>query len=401
LKRVTIIFSVITVFFSLSCNSVAASEGFPGSRREPAGQAAARLVRTPADTVGYPTTPAEVEEILRISSAMESERFALNEKDHPVISRKNMLAAICPHDDYLYAGSAYAHAARYLRAPVVIMFGVSHAARRKGIEGKLIFESFDAWKGPYGELPVSRLREQLIEALPQDYVMVSNDIHAAEHSLEALLPLVQYRFRKGVEANKASRSGGAGNDLNCRPEIVPVLVTRFQGGSQAVAADTLAGALARLLLKKGWRLGEDVQILISADCVHYGDQKWGSRNYAPYGTGEEGYRTAVEREMEIIDSSLVGKVSPERIGNFRRMVEKDDLEWPYKITWCGVYSIPFGLSALRRLTQLTEGRSPRGVLLRYGTTLDPGRIEMESGDMGVTNIATYRHWVGHAAVGYW
>ncbi len=384
MKKLPAFMIIVTMLTAAGFKSSGARKILPAGEREPAGRSAARLVRTPADTVGYPDTSSEVEEILRISREIEKERFQRNEKANPVISEKNMIAAICPHDDYLYAGPVYAHAARYLRAPAVIMFGVSHAARGKGIEGKLIFESFDSWKGPYGELCVSGLREGLINALPPEYVMVNNNIHSAEHSLEALLPLVQQRFRK-----------------EARLEILPVLVTRFQGGSQAKVADTLATALASLLKERGWKLGEDVQILISADCVHYGDEKWGGRNYAPYGTGKGGYRAALQREMEVIDSSLVGTVSPVKIENFRRMVENDDLKWPYKITWCGVYSIPFGLSALSRLTQLMEARTPRGILLRYGTTIDPGRIEMEEGNMGTTNIATYRHWVGHAAVGYW
>ncbi|MCK4236229.1 MAG: AmmeMemoRadiSam system protein B, partial [Candidatus Krumholzibacteria bacterium] len=105
--------------------------------------------------------------------------------------------------------------------------------------------------------------------------------------------------------------------------------------------------------------------------------------------------------LDIIKSSLVGSLGNERISIFTEKVERDDFQWPYKVTWCGVYSIPFGLSVLSRLSELIGREAPEGFMLRYGTTLDPGRIPLDYTGLGVTNINTLRHWVGHTAIGYW
>ena len=115
-----------------------------------------------------------------------------NEKRYPVMLKRNLIAAICPHDDYLYAGPVYLHVMREISAPVLIMFGVSHHARHMGIEGKLLFDNFKSWKGPYGKLEISGLREDIIEALPKKFVLVDGDIHSKEHSLEAFLPFLYY-----------------------------------------------------------------------------------------------------------------------------------------------------------------------------------------------------------------
>ncbi len=351
-------------------------------------------VRMPLDTVGYATTPSQVEAIINLCDSLESELYLANEQRYPIISKRNLIAAICPHDDYLYAGPVYLHVMREVRAPVIIMFGVSHHARHMGLEGKLVFDNFKAWKGPYGKLEISGLREDIIEALPEKLVLVDGDIHSKEHSLEAFLPFLRY-----------PELGGEGKILDRKdfsfPTILPILVTRFKGESQREVADMLAAVLKKEMEKKGWELGTDVQILISADCVHYGDEKWGGRNYAPFGTDRKGYEKALEQEIKIINSSLTGLIDAGRISQFRYLVERDDLEWPYKIPWCGVYSIPFGLATLEKLCKLAGREPPEGVLLKYGTSLDPGRFNPETKGLGVTNINTLHHWVGYAGIGYW
>ena len=297
-----------------------------------------------------------------------------------------MIGAICPHDDYLYAAPVYVHVMREVRAPLVILFGVCHAARRIGLQGKLIFDDFEAWQGPYGLIPVSSLRERVIDRLPPDLVLVSNELHANEHSLEAFIPYLQHY---------SDQQGMAG------PEILPVLVSRLPGKLFDRASVALAEILAEELRSLGYKAGTDFQILISADCVHYGDVGWGSSGYAPFGVDTTGYSKGVEQDIDIARSSLTGTLNEKRIARFREFVENDDLEWPYKVTWCGVYSIPFGLSVILEMSEYLGREAPVGVLLRYATSLEPGSLPLEDTGLGLTNIATLRHWVGYAAIGYW
>jgi len=373
-----------------------------------AGNRHASPLRILADTIGYATRPDQVEAIVAFADSIESARYLSNIAIFPKMSEGSMIGAICPHDDYLYAGHVYTHVMRKVRAPVAILFGVSHTARRRNIQGKLIFDRFEAWKGPYGNSRISSLRESVIERLPKDLVLVSNEIHAEEHSLEAFIPFLQYYEIHGQRddtiksGNRDRRVDAAGSgDRRLEVEILPILVSRLKGPLFDGAADTLAAVLFNEIRRREWKLGEDIVVLISADCVHYGDEKWGGRNYAPFGVGREGYGQGVAQDLEIVRSSLTGSLTRDHVTRFREQVERDDFQWPYKVTWCGVYSIPFGLSVMLSLRERGSEAAPEGFLLRYATSLEPGRFPIEIPGLGVTNINTLRHWVGYAAIGYW
>jgi len=100
------------------------------------------------------------------------------------------------------------------------------------------------------------------------------------------------------------------------------------------------------------------------------------------------------------DTSFVGgSVTIEQLRSFFGKVVADDYH-EYRITWCGRFSIPFGLAALSLLVETQHGTQPEGYLLRYGTTLDPGRSDPGVEGLGVTAPASLHHWVGFAALGY-
>jgi AmmeMemoRadiSam system protein B len=274
------------------------------------------------------------------------------------------------------------------------MFGVSHKARKMNIQDKLVFDDFDAWRGPYGDCPVSDMRTDVINAMPEELVLVSGEMHAEEHSLEAFIPFLQYPGWHGDTGRRMPPPAPV-------VEILPILVTRMRGPNFEETADTLAAVLYGALSKRGLRFGRDVVFLISADCVHYGDEGWGERHYSPFGVDQAAYDKAVRQDLEIIRTSLVGTIGEDRITLFREHIERDDFQWPYKVTWCGVYSIPFGLRVLARLSERAGRAAPQGFLLRYGTSLDPGALPLEGTGLGRTNINTLRHWVGYTALGYW
>jgi AmmeMemoRadiSam system protein B len=354
--------------------------GAPGSD-SPAAAGPLSSIRAQKDTIGYATRPDQVAALVKLVDSLEAGRYASNAATFPLMKKAPMIGAICPHDDYLYAGRGYVHVMREIKAPRVILFGVSHTARRRGIQNKLVFGDFSAWKVGGGTCPVSPVRDEIVAALPPALVLVNDTIQSEEHSLEGFIPMLQHYVPK--------------------IEIVPMLVTRLDGGTFDAAADTLATIISKIMRTHGWKLGTDVQIIISADCVHYGDEEWGGRNYAPFGVGEEGYTKGVAQDRNVIRSSLAGTLSSEKIGVFRNMVDSNDFQQPYKITWCGVYSIPFGLSVLDRLAAREGRKAPEGFMLVYGTSVDPPKLPLAHTGLGVTAIATLRHWVGYTAIGYW
>ncbi len=97
-------------------------------------------------------------------------------------------AIIAPHAGYMFsgpvAGSAYA---RLARGPVnrVVLLGPAHRAPDAGIAAS----SADAFSTPLGQLPVdTATRDALVDA---GLVVVRDDAHAQEHSLEVQLPFLQ------------------------------------------------------------------------------------------------------------------------------------------------------------------------------------------------------------------
>lgn len=363
--------------------------------------AAGERVRVPVDTIGYATTEAQMIEVVRLSQELigkgdpglhSSRVIARSDQDRPEIPGAPVIGGICPHDDYIYAGPAYVKLMSRVSAPLIILVGVSHRARRIGLQGKLVFDSYDSWKGPFGDVPVSSLRNRLISSLGGELVTVNDELHAGEHSIEGLIPFLQYPWQSPGSAEESPR---------CGIEIVPILVTRLAGESFNEAAEALAAALHAEFAANGMKLGRDVAVIISADCVHYGDEGWGDRCYAEFGVDREGYENGVAQDIDIALSTLAGKVSRSRIDRFRDRVDSYEFEYPYRIPWCGVYSIPFGLTLLEELCELEGRETPLGIMLDYSTSMEPGRLGLEETGLGPTSIATLRHWVGYASIGYW
>ncbi len=82
-------------------------------------------------------------------------------KDRPFDSQ-NLVAAISPHDDYLYAGRIYFPLYKILRTKEVVIFGVTHGTVRKAMNNPqniLIFDDYKFWQGPYKDVEVSPLRD--------------------------------------------------------------------------------------------------------------------------------------------------------------------------------------------------------------------------------------------------
>jgi len=328
------------------------------------------------DTVGYARTESQILEVVKTCERLESDSLSRESKRYPA----PWVAVISPHDDYLYAGRVYVHALRNVRAKTLVLFGVAHRAKDWGFKDKLILDSYESWSGPFGPVRISSIRETLIAGLdPADYI-VSDNFQSKEHSLEGLIPFLQYYNR----------------DI----EIVPILVPYMHWERMECLAGKLAQILVRIIAERGWVLGEDIAFVISSDSIHYGDEDWGGKNYAPFGSDQEGYEKAVARESELVREHLSGPVSGERLRSFLyRLVDENDLT-EYKITWCGRFSIPFGLDCANEVTMRLRKTPLEGHFLRYATSLDPGKPPPGIDGLGITAPATLHHWVGYCAIGY-
>lgn len=344
-------------------------------------ESAPRKRRGLADTVGYAHLERQIEAIVQRIAAQDGARLERILEDKGVAADDGWRLAIAPHDDYAYAGYLYPLVLRNVTAPLIVIFGVAHKARQLGLEDELIFDSFSHWWGPYGDIAVSPLREAIMSRLPQTSYRVSDEMQSVEHSIEAKLPFLQH-------ANRVV-------------QFVPILVPSMSFGRMSELAQPLALAIAQVMDDQRLVWGRDIALVSSTDAVHYGDEGWGDRTFARYGVDAKGRAQALAHEREIMSDCFDGELHPGRIEQFTRYTLADDDHREYKWTWCGRYSVPFGLLTAWHLQQLRGEPPLAGTILGYATSLDDQRIDVADLDgMGVTAAATMRHWVGYAAVGF-
>ncbi len=338
-----------------------------------------KKIRYQTDTVGFSSRASQMDEFMRRLLREQIGNIESSLSEAGIDNSTTWKAAICPHDDYTYVGYLYPALLTNIKAKTIILFGVSHKAKQFGLENQIIFDSFSHWQMPYGDVQVSGLRNEIINKLSNDIYQVNDSAQASEHSTEAIIPFLQY-FNKDVQ-------------------IVSILVPYMPFERMNEISTILAGAITEVMKKNELVWGEDYAVIISTDAVHYGDRDWGGKNFAYYGSDSAGYNKAVGHEMEIINNCLTGNILREKVKKFVNYTVKEDNYLDYKWTWCGRYSVPFGLLTVLNMENYT-GDELKGVLVKYATSIDHQRIKVDDIGMGITAPANLNHWVGYAAIGY-
>ena len=338
------------------------------------------VVRGQRDTIGFVVTAEQADDV--VSTAVRLERDAIEERDRRLgTSPENgFVGGVCPHDDHLYAARAYVHLTERITAPRVVLIGVFHAARLWNLENVLVFDEFEVWHGPWKPVEVDPLRGDVLTRLDGTSFLVDNAMHCREHSLEAIVPFLQYR--------------------NPDVSILPILVPYASWDRLSELADELSTVLAQLMAEKGWQLGRDLAIVVSSDAVHYGPDF----DHAPFGTDATGYQRAVDRDAVLARDHLEGPIEPEKLAALEyTLVDRDDVR-TYKLPWCGRFSVPFGVDLLGKVATKTGLETPRGHFLRYATSLSEPQLPVSQdtldAGLGFTAPSNLHHWVGYATVGF-
>lgn len=286
-------------------------------------------------------------------------------------------AVICPHDDYTYVGTLYPDLLQNIKAKNLILIGVAHKAAQLKIEDSLVFDSYTVWKGPWRDITVSTAREEIYGHLSKKYAIINDSLHTIEHSVEAMVPYLQY-FNRDIS-------------------IIPVLVPAMSPERLKECGLALGEAIKSVAASRGWLFGKDYAIVITSDAVHYGNQDWGGIDRAYFGCDDNGNQLARNHEKQIIDSCFTGRITEEKLKLFSNYTLSHDNFRDYKWTWCGRYSIPVGLYASIYLDQPGQ---LSGFVTGYSTSITSGHIPVDDLGMGRTAIATNCHWVGYAAIGF-
>jgi MEMO1 family protein len=328
-----------------------------------------------ADTIGFAHFSWQMDTVMQ--RIRRHQRLNLNEA---LLKTEDWKTVICPHDDYTYTGYLYPAALAGIKARTVIVFGVAHKAKQLKLENKIIFDSYSHWKAPYGNVVVSRLRDSIIKNLPDETYEVNDSMQTIEHSVEAIVPFLQYSNRE--------------------VEIISILVPHSTFGRMDSIAKDLSASVKKVLEKENLLWGKDIAMVISNDAVHYGDEGWGGKHYARYEADTAGYHYAVEFENMIINDCLAGELAAAKIKKFNRHTIDGNNFRDYKWTWCGRYSVPFGLLTSLYLNQELNLPPLSGKKVAYSTSIENYPLSVSDIRMGITAPANIRHWVGYAVVGY-
>ncbi len=331
---------------------------------------AAQETRPVRDDVGFCWRPAGMRQLVDYLESQEKESFAA----------EGLVAAISPHDDYLYAGRVYYPLFRILKVKEVVIFGVTHGAVRKEIndpQNILILDEFKDWTGLAKPVAVSGLREHIKERLDKSVFITSNKAHELEHSIEALLPFLQY--------------------FNPEVKITPIMVAPMPFTRMDEVSTKLAEVIASYMNEKKLLPGKDIFFLISSDGNHYGKDF----NNSPFGEGEKAWEAAREFDQRLIRLYLSGIMDGGKIeGLTRELWGKTYLD--YRNTyWCGKYSIPFGLLAAEKIVDRTVKKKMSGALFRFSDTYSEGVLPLKKTGMGTTAPFSLRHWVSFFSIGYY
>ncbi|MGQ9800538.1 MAG: AmmeMemoRadiSam system protein B [Candidatus Saccharicenans sp.] len=336
-------------------------------RLEPAQPPEVRPIR---DDVGFCWKADSMKILVDYLASQEKEKF----------DSRGLVAAISPHDDYLYAGRLYYPLFNLIRTREVVIFGVTHGTVRneiKGLDSLLILDDYKLWPGVLKPVGISPLRSYLKAHLKADYFTVNNRAHELEHSIEALIPFLQY--------------------FNPEIKITPIMVAPMPLEKMQEIAGDLSRVITAYMKENKLQPGRDIFFLISADGNHYGKDF----NNLAFGEGQEAWEKALAFDRNLIASYLTGRLDDGKItGLTGELWGKTYLDYKSSY-WCGKYSIPFGLLTVRRVMERSTGRQTSGRLIRFSDTYSEGVLPLKKIGLGTTAPFSLRHWVSFCSIAYY
>ena len=326
-------------------------------------------IRPVRDNVGFCWRASEMDTLMSYLSE--------NSKTQTVINGL-LIGGISPHDDYLYAGRVYYPLYPLIKAKEVVIFGVTHGTVRKAMndpKNVLIFDDYKYWKGPYKNVEISPLREIIKSKLDKDYYMVSDKAQDIEHSIEALVPFLQY-YNRDVK-------------------ITPIMVTQMSFERMETVSSQLSVIIKDYITSNNLKPGRDIFFLISTDADHYGEDF----DNSPFGEDENAHREATMNDRRIADTYINTEINLSDIeGLSKELWGSPEIKTPVPL-WCGKYSVPFGLLSIYNIVNDLNLKNLNGQLLKYSDTWTEKPLPVYGTHMGTTAPFSLKHWCGFLSAG--
>ncbi len=210
-------------------------------------------------------------------------------------------AVLAPHAGYVYSGAVAAKALAGVDIPsTVILLGPNH----QGLGSRAAVYDSGAWQTPLGEVAVNtKLAAQLCNSVAG--FSPDPGAHRAEHSLEVMLPFLQY--------------------LRPEVQIVPIMLREHSFAELEQIGQIMAEVITPVC--------DDVLLLASSDMSHY-----------------EPAAVAEQHDLPVLDLLIQGKAQQ----MYTHVLQR-------RISMCGIFPATLMLTTLNAL----YGETYTGELLEY------------------------------------
>ncbi len=332
----------------------------------------AQGIRPIRDNTGFCWNSSEMNKLMKYlkSHARYEEEF----------QSKDLVAAISPHDDYLYAAGVYYPLYKLINVKEVVIFGVTHGAVRKAMndpKNVLILDDYKFWYGPYGKVAISPLREIIKKNMDKKDFTISDSAQEIEHSIEALVPFLQY--------------------YNRNIKITPIMVTQMPFERMEQVSDELTKIIADYISQNKLKPGKDIFFLISSDANHYGKDF----DNIPYGEDEAAHSKGTDNDKRIAKNAFNGILTKNKIEILAKKLWGKPMDNPSSPVWCGKYSIPFGLLTIWKVIKRAYSKELNGNIYKYSDSWMEGVIPIKHTNLGLTAPFSLKHWVGWLSAGFY
>ena len=326
-------------------------------------------VRPVRDNVGFCWSASEMDSLMKFLSEITTTKTTDNGL---------LIGGISPHDDYLYAGKVYYPLYTQIKAKEVVIFGVTHGTVRKAMndpKNVLILDDYKYWKGPYKNVEISPLREKIKSGLDKNYYMVSDTAQDIEHSIEALVPFLQY-YNRDVK-------------------ITPIMVTQMSFERMDSVSVNLSKIIVDYMTENNLKPGKDIFFLISTDADHYGEDF----NNSPFGEDENAHKEATLNDRRIAGTYLNADITFKDIEGLKNELwGSPEIKTPVPL-WCGKFSVPFGMLSIYHITNDLNLNNLNGKLLGYSDSWTEKTLPLYATHMGTTAPFSLKHWCGYVCAG--
>jgi hypothetical protein len=108
----------------------------------------------------------------------------------------------------------------------------------------------------------------------------------------------------------------------------------------------------------------------------------------------------VAQDRALLGGPLSGAISADKARAFFAACANPEKPDDYRMTWCGRFSVPFGMLLLEATAKGLGQPAPMGVPVAYGSSVGTPELPVKGLGMGATAPANLFHFVSYPGVAF-